>query len=123
MRGSDGAVGSDGEDLDAAVHVAEVRPSTVGRDHEAGETHLPLAVGIEEVGGRRLRLGLSLFLVGQVHALPDLPGGRVQHEHLAGLAGDEERAPVGRERQRLRPQARQLDDAPERGHDLVDRCD
>lgn len=110
----------DTEDFDAAVDIREVELRAVFGKDEAGEAELALGVWLENVRGRRGGLRFVLAFVGERNALEDGSSGGINDDEFAGFAGGDENFSIGREREALRAEAREIDLRAERRDGLVD---
>ena len=76
----------DPEDLHAAVHIREINATTVRREDQSREAHLPVLVRLEDVRRDGVRSRRSIRLRRQPDALNDAAGARIDDDQLRRLA-------------------------------------
>ena len=112
---------ADGENLDAAVHVGEVKSRAIRRKRQPGVADLPALVRLQNARRHRLRRRVRARFRGERHPLANVAGDRVQHDQFRCSSRSDQQPAVGTERQHLWPHAGQRHLAARRRNDLVDR--
>ena len=116
----DPAFAAHAEYLDAALHVRQIKPRAIRRKYQPGKTQLAARIRLQLMGRDRFRPRFRV-LRRQRHLLENPARGRVDHHQGGRLAGGDQDAAIGAQRQGLRAHPRQFDQSARRGQSLVDR--
>ncbi len=110
---------ADAKNLYVAIHVGEIDPPAVGRKRDAGEAQFRFFVRAKDERGNRPN---RLVVRRKRRVLPDFSGGGVHDNQLGLQAGSHEQPAVGTQRQRIGPDAGQLDERSGGRDPLVVGC-